>query len=98
MPDIMPCCMGSTIVEEYLGWRCRVCGTLYPHGCEPWGPVDDGSLPLDDDTGLDPLVARECGLWDVYDAAPCPWCGEPACNGTCTGALLADEAAGEDTP
>jgi hypothetical protein len=31
-----PCCMGTNMVEAYDGWRCTVCGALYPFGCEPW--------------------------------------------------------------
>ena len=42
------------------------------------------------------LVARADGRWDVDDAEPCPYCGEPACERSCTGGILADEDTEED--
>lgn len=32
------------------------------------------------------------------DDTPCAYCGETGCEDSCTGALLADEDAGEDAP
>lgn len=36
----------------------------------------------------------ETGM-DDDDDTPCPFCGEPGCERSCTGALLADADAGE---
>lgn len=41
-PPFWPCCMGTNMVEEYDGWRCSVCGTFYPFGCEPWLDEEEG--------------------------------------------------------
>lgn len=33
--------------------------------------------------------------WGMDDDTPCAYCGEPACERSCTGALLADAEADE---
>ena len=48
-----------------------------------------------DETGLDDADFPPFDLGD--DDTHCPHCGEPGCERSCTGALLADEA-GEEEP
>jgi hypothetical protein len=57
--------------------------------------VDDWSW-MPDETGLDDdeFPPLDFGLEDDDDV--CEYCGEEACERSCTGALLAD--AGEDAP
>lgn len=33
-------CRPDDWVEDYAGYRCRVCGDFVPFGCEPWAPDD----------------------------------------------------------
>ena len=49
-----------------------------------------------DETGLDDADFPPFVLGD--DDTPCAFCGEPGCEGTCTGAILARDASREDTP
>lgn len=39
----------STFETEYYGWRCRLCGVLYPYGCAPWEEAEEEE---EDDYGL----------------------------------------------
>lgn len=34
-------CKPDDWLEEYYGYRCRVCGAFVPFGCEPWAPDDE---------------------------------------------------------
>ena len=46
--SILPCCMGDNMVTVYDGWRCLVCETVYPCGCEPWGETVGGTEDEED--------------------------------------------------
>ena len=47
-PQIPHDCQPGDWVDVYYGWECRVCKAFVAHGCEPWGPVDDGTEPDED--------------------------------------------------
>ena len=36
-------CKPDDWLEEYYGWRCRVCDAFIPFGSEPWLPLNEAS-------------------------------------------------------